>query len=235
MNVTLEGCAIAQAVGSWRLKAEVRVWSHVSPCGIYGGQYGNRTSFPASTSVFPCQYHSTDVPYSFLSTFSSYQQDKLAKPGNLKEQSSFVYRGTLDRRVISLFPGSEVSCQSLSSLQSPPAGYLLAGGGLVHEFSCLVYTKTDAATICTVWCCYLHVTVRTAEQTQHTSHCLLLLPSLAPTHNYWQLWYITTEQSALRFHTLVDRSIVTYFGTSTKCQTTLQLQILLTMLYTFSQ
>jgi hypothetical protein len=58
------------------------------------------------------------------------------------------------------------------------------GGGVVHEFSCLVYTKTEAATICTVWCCYLHVTVRTAEQTQHTSHCLLLLPSLAPTHNY---------------------------------------------------
>ena len=128
MNFMLEGCTIAQAVGLWPLKAEVRVRSQVSPCEICGGQYGTRTSFSPSTSVFPYQHHSTDAPYSYLSSFSSYQTDKLAKPGNLKEQTSFVYRGTLDRRVLSLFPDSEVSSQPLSSVHSPPFAYLPAGG-----------------------------------------------------------------------------------------------------------
>jgi len=52
MKFMLEDCAIAQAVGLWPLMAEVWVRSQVSPCGICGGQYGTRSSFSPSTSVF---------------------------------------------------------------------------------------------------------------------------------------------------------------------------------------
>jgi hypothetical protein len=43
--------------------------------------------FSPSTSVFPCQYHSTNVPYTSASTSYSYQ-DKRAKPGNLPKNKA---------------------------------------------------------------------------------------------------------------------------------------------------
>jgi len=121
-----EGCAIAQAVGLWPLKAEVRVWSQVSPCGICGGQYGTRASFSPSTPVSPCQYHFTDAPRSFLSTVSPYQKDKLAKPGNLKEQTSFVCREHWMGEYVHFFQARK--CHVSPFPHSPPSVYLLAGG-----------------------------------------------------------------------------------------------------------
>jgi hypothetical protein len=56
------GRAMAQAVSRWPLTAEARVWTRVSLCGICGGQSDIGTGFSPITSVFPCQFHSTDAP-----------------------------------------------------------------------------------------------------------------------------------------------------------------------------
>ena len=59
--------AIAQADSCRPLTAEVLVRSQVSPSEISGAQSGTVTGLSPSTSVFPCQYHSTSGPYSMLS------------------------------------------------------------------------------------------------------------------------------------------------------------------------
>jgi hypothetical protein len=57
---------MAQAVSRRPLTAETRVRSQVGPCGICGGQRGIGTGFSPST-VFPCQFHSTDAPLKWKS------------------------------------------------------------------------------------------------------------------------------------------------------------------------
>jgi hypothetical protein len=56
------GRATAQAVSRWPLTAEARVRSQVRPCGICGEQSGTGLGFSPSTSVFPCEFHSTGAP-----------------------------------------------------------------------------------------------------------------------------------------------------------------------------
>jgi hypothetical protein len=50
---------MAQVVSRRPLTAEARVRTRVNPRGICGGQSGTGTDFSQSSSVFPCQYHST--------------------------------------------------------------------------------------------------------------------------------------------------------------------------------
>jgi hypothetical protein len=51
-----------QAVSRRTLTAEARVRSRISQCGVCGGQSGTGTGFSPSTSVFPCEFHSTGAP-----------------------------------------------------------------------------------------------------------------------------------------------------------------------------
>jgi hypothetical protein len=53
------GHAMAQAVSCWPLTMEACVRAQVIPCGICGGLSGTGTGFAPSSSVLPCQYHST--------------------------------------------------------------------------------------------------------------------------------------------------------------------------------
>jgi hypothetical protein len=50
---------MAQVVSRLPLIAEAQVRARVNPCEICGGQSGAGTGFSQSSSVFPCQYHST--------------------------------------------------------------------------------------------------------------------------------------------------------------------------------
>jgi hypothetical protein len=59
MEVVLQGRVMAQVVSRRPLTEEACVRARVNPCGICGGQSGTGTGFSPSSSVFPCQYHST--------------------------------------------------------------------------------------------------------------------------------------------------------------------------------
>jgi hypothetical protein len=56
---SVPGRAMVQVVSLRPLTADARVRAPVNACGICGGQSDTGTGFSPSTSVFPCQYHST--------------------------------------------------------------------------------------------------------------------------------------------------------------------------------
>jgi hypothetical protein len=75
---------MAEAVNRRPLTSEAQVRYQVSVCEICGEQSGTRIGFSPSISVFfPCQYHSTNAPYSSSSTCCSYQKGKDGKHENL--------------------------------------------------------------------------------------------------------------------------------------------------------
>jgi hypothetical protein len=94
---------MAQAVSRRPIIAEAHIRSQANLCGICGGQSDTEIGFSASTSVVPCQYHSTSTPYLCAFTCCSYQKDERAKPGNLPKSNLFsdIGGGALDRKELS--------------------------------------------------------------------------------------------------------------------------------------
>jgi len=56
-----------------------------------------------STSVFPRQYHSTNAPHLYSSTYCFYRKGKRAKPGNLPRSDSFSEIGDIGQKHITTF------------------------------------------------------------------------------------------------------------------------------------
>jgi len=61
-----QGRAMIQAIFGRPLILEDKVRSQTNRRGICRGQSVTLRAFPPSTSVFPCQCHSTNAPYSFI-------------------------------------------------------------------------------------------------------------------------------------------------------------------------
>jgi len=77
---------MARAVSRWHVTAQARVRSSASQCEFCFGSSGNDTGFSLSTSLFRCQYHSTNISYATLSKCCSYQRAKCAIHGNLPKK-----------------------------------------------------------------------------------------------------------------------------------------------------
>jgi hypothetical protein len=59
---------MAQTVSHRPLTAESWVRARVNPRGICGGQSGTGTGFSPSSLIFPCQYHSTIILHTHISS-----------------------------------------------------------------------------------------------------------------------------------------------------------------------
>ena len=57
------GCVMAQVVGHQPFTTETQFQTQASPCKISGECRGTGTGFSPNTSVFTCEYHSTNVPH----------------------------------------------------------------------------------------------------------------------------------------------------------------------------
>jgi hypothetical protein len=79
--------AMLKAVSREPLVSEARDLSRTILYEVFGGQSDIRTVFSPCTTVFPCQYHSTNAPYPFSSCYS-YQNDKPSKTGNIPQSNA---------------------------------------------------------------------------------------------------------------------------------------------------
>jgi hypothetical protein len=68
VSIYLKRPTLVQAVNCRALTAEARVPTWITPCGNCGGQSGTEIGFSSSSSVFPCQYHSTAATHAHISS-----------------------------------------------------------------------------------------------------------------------------------------------------------------------
>jgi hypothetical protein len=104
---------MAQAASRWTFIVEARARSQANPCNIYVEQNSTVTVLSPSTLVLPCQYHSTNAPYSSSSTSCAHHKDKWAKPGKRPKCKTLWEIGK--HRIKSTGNLIFISCRSLTS------------------------------------------------------------------------------------------------------------------------
>jgi len=92
---------VAQEASLLPLISERRVPTQVSPCETSGGQSDTGTCFSPSSSVSPCQHHSTNVPYSASCEMLLLPDGKTGDFLGTFEWSS-IYRTALNREILAL-------------------------------------------------------------------------------------------------------------------------------------
>ena len=125
---------MTQAVSRRILTADARIWSQVSPCGIYGGRSGDRRGFYPGNKVVLCHCHCTNASHSSWSTRLSNQRDKWAKPGNLPEISAVSEIWSIGDKSPLLFPQYLNSYAAICS--SDPEVWLLPVSDYVKDRNC---------------------------------------------------------------------------------------------------
>jgi hypothetical protein len=96
--VLVVGGAMAPAVSRRPVTVEAPARSHVSPCDICCEQSGTETGFSPSTSLLPCQYHSTNVLHTHLHLHVVLSRTNQRNLGNFQKQCYFGSQGVLEMK-----------------------------------------------------------------------------------------------------------------------------------------
>ena len=124
---------MARAVSRRPLPAEAPMRSQVSPRRICAGHSGTVTLFFSQCLCFPCQYHSTNAPYSSSPTCSSYQTGKTGKGWEpCIKQCYFGTRGALDIKYSHFFSPLKGSSQLTASRKWRRGGTQIAQIAVRH-------------------------------------------------------------------------------------------------------
>jgi hypothetical protein len=100
-NISLQGCAMSQAGIRRPLTLNIRVRFQAILCETFGGWSSIGTGFSSGTSVVPCQYYSTNVPYPSSWACCSYRKEKCSKAAERSTcDSGFGSREALNRKVL---------------------------------------------------------------------------------------------------------------------------------------
>jgi hypothetical protein len=101
LNETHNSFRLIQVFSHRPFTMEAWVRSQASPCKICGKQNGIETYASLSISVFRWRHHPSNVPHSSSSLLPQGQRGEDWKPS--KTQRSFIIRGSMDIKVLSLF------------------------------------------------------------------------------------------------------------------------------------
>jgi hypothetical protein len=138
---------VAQAVSRRPVTAETRFRSRLVPCVICVGQSGTETMFSPSTSVFPCQFHSTGVPLHVKTEKSNHLYHKVEQLTSRLRCVRSVCCGALHHKKKTVFAAFRLRGESdkvlfMFTVCSPSLFYLFTAGVEVIYFHLITLRHT---------------------------------------------------------------------------------------------